>query len=456
MKLIKPDIALNPADPFSQDLFNRRSYGESLKNLINRVNDSIVMMLEANWGEGKSTFLHMWQAQLRLENIKSLYFDAFQNDYGNDPFIDLVSEVCEFIDGEFADTDSIIESNSTIKDSAAVVSKRLFGWAARVAAEAATVGALKEVGAKSLEEGGKSVARDAEDMVSEMVLEKIKMHAAEKNAIIRFKEELEHLGELIKGVQGFPLVIIIDELDRCRPIYAVEVIERIKRFFASRNVVFVLAANSLHMQESIKMIYGNIDALSYMKKFVNIESRLPKGYGYSSVKDYKTYSSHLFDVHEFEAWVDKAYLVNVSASLGEYLNLSLRELDKVYTNLAIHYASVKSKALNLVPVIVALAVCKVISPSTFVKLKNNKISFDEFDDEFSLDGVSEYEYTTNYPSTFSDCFKVCLYSDAELCEEPPESKIRTLEVILREHDIKRRNVIPWYCASMEVFDFVQT
>ena len=92
MKLISPSLKIDPLKPFSSDLFERQIYGDSLRNLISRVDDSIVVTLDASWGEGKTTFLRMWQADLKLQGIQSIYFDAFEHDYSDDPFLDIVSE----------------------------------------------------------------------------------------------------------------------------------------------------------------------------------------------------------------------------------------------------------------------------------------------------------------------------------------------------------------------------
>ena len=113
----------------------------------------------------------------------------------------------------------------------------------------------------------KDVSKDASDVISKFIEEKIENHKKEKHNIDSFKTELEQLGKFVDDVQGFPLVIIVDELDRCRPSYAVEVIEKIKHLFSTRNVVFILSVNSSELQKSIKSIYGDIDAKSYLTKF---------------------------------------------------------------------------------------------------------------------------------------------------------------------------------------------
>ena len=90
------------------------------------------------------------------------------------------------------------------------------------------------------------------------------------------KENLSGLYQLADSNNPFPFVIIVDELDRCRPDFALSVLERIKHLFSVKNVVFVLSMKKVQLEKSICHIYGNIDAAEYLQKFINCEITLPK------------------------------------------------------------------------------------------------------------------------------------------------------------------------------------
>ncbi len=451
MKLITPEIKIDPENPFSSDLFERKKYGATLNNLISKVNDSIVLSLEANWGEGKTTFLLMWQADLKRQGIKSIYFDAFEHDYSDDPFLDIVSEICSFVDDEFSEKTPTLEPNEQLKSKAAVVSKRLLGWAAKVAVKAATLGAIKDSDIEDFEAIGKDISKDAGDIASQLVNEKINSHSEEKRTLSSFKDNIETLGKAIKEIQDFPLLIVIDELDRCRPSYAIEVIEKIKHLFSAENVVFLLAVNSLQLQESIKSVYGDIDANTYLKKFINLETQLPRRYGYRQINDYKQYSSYLFDAHEFETWVGQDELTSIVSCFGEHYKLSLRDIKRVFTNLAIHYASVNERTLNHIPIIVLLAICKVKWPDRFLQLKDRKVCFNEFNVKFQLTEISKDYYVHVFPDYFINCFKFCLLTDEEYDNEEPTSDVKQMKQ--PQYKIDRHDIIPWYCSSIETFEF---
>ena len=67
------------------------------------------------------------------------------------------------------------------------------------------------------------------------------------------------------------LVIFMDELDRCRPSYAVQLLECIEHYFINDRITFVFSANLEQLQHTIKNIYGNdVDACRYLDCFFDL------------------------------------------------------------------------------------------------------------------------------------------------------------------------------------------
>ncbi|MDT1837362.1 NTPase, partial [Acinetobacter baumannii] len=84
-----------------------------------------------------------------------------------------------------------------------------------------------------------------------------------------------------------PLVFIVDELDRCKPEFAIRLIERIKHFFDIPKVVFILAINKTQLEESINNFYGFSNTANYLEKFIDfsimLKSRDLDGNRYSEI-----------------------------------------------------------------------------------------------------------------------------------------------------------------------------
>jgi len=102
MKISVPKLIISENEGFTPDIdiFSRANFGERLANIIEKSNGDIVIALDAKWGEGKSTFIQMWQGHVkhqRENKLKCIYFDAFANDYQKEPFLTLASEFYELV-----------------------------------------------------------------------------------------------------------------------------------------------------------------------------------------------------------------------------------------------------------------------------------------------------------------------------------------------------------------------
>ena len=102
MRLVTPPLIIDNDDSFKNDCLERELYGKSLLNLIERSSDELVISLDGHWGEGKTTFVKMWQGLLTKANIHNIYIDAFANDHVNDAFISVASAILSYVDNNIA------------------------------------------------------------------------------------------------------------------------------------------------------------------------------------------------------------------------------------------------------------------------------------------------------------------------------------------------------------------
>ena len=76
---------------------------------------------------------------------------------------------------------------------------------------------------------------------------------------------------------GQKLVVFVDELDRCRPTFAVEILESIKHYFDDDRIIFVMSINKSQLIHTISKFYGNeFDSSLYLNKFFDVSIQLPK------------------------------------------------------------------------------------------------------------------------------------------------------------------------------------
>lgn len=391
MKITVPQLEITESDGFSPeiDIFERRHYGESLLNLIKNSDDEIVVALDSPWGEGKSTFIKMWQGHLKQNNIQSIYFDAFENDYVEDPFLALSSQIYELIDNEDED------AHKEFKEKAVSAVKVIGRAGLRVGIKALTAGILDETVLDDIG-GVKDASKETSDLVDNYISNQISKAQEDRENLAAFKDHLMNLASEIGN--GHPLVFIIDELDRCKPKFALSLIESIKHLFSVKNIQFVLVMNRVQLEEAVKCEYGaGVDASRYLQKFVTLWTSLPK-----SKDEYNSTSAkYLSDCLKRMDFIVQNNTENSTfeyyRELIEYYNLSLREIERSLTNFAIiQNATERNLNSDYSCISVFIAIIKVVKPEVYRKLINENISYQELVHEASLDKL-EASYFSDKP-----------------------------------------------------------
>ena len=317
-----------PADePFKNDALNRKPLVEFLSGLIGRLSGPFVLALDSPWGTGKTTLVKMLQADLRRQDFLCVYFNAWQVDYVNDPLVALVSAIDEIRLPNGAAQSQFRTHLQTARKITTAVAKR----GAIAVAKAATLGGLdleKDIEAVAAELAG-GLAGDAVDAFQK-----------EKKSLEKFRHEVGKAIEQLKVAgKKETLVFFIDELDRCRPSFAIEMLERIKHLFDVPNIVFVLSIDKMQLEASTAAVYGErINAPEYLRRFIDLEYGIP-------VVQTKKFTEALFARYELdsvfaarngsETRYDRSNLVETFTALADIFGLSLRARERCITRLAV-------------------------------------------------------------------------------------------------------------------------
>ena len=252
------EIKVPPNNPFENDRLGRQEPAEILTHLLGSLEGPCVLAVDAMWGNGKTTFLRMWAQHLRDQEFPVVKFNAWETDFSGDPFVALSTEL---IEGLSQDTDTPL--GQKIAETKEVLRRAVPGLI-----RVATAGILN-VEPLLGKEVGQALASYAEARMSE--------YQGAQQSVEAFQDALQNMAKtLSESHQGRPLVVMIDELDRCRPSYAVELLETAKHLFAVNNLVFVLAVNRAELAHSIKALYGSgFDAEGYLGRFFDVDFVLP-------------------------------------------------------------------------------------------------------------------------------------------------------------------------------------
>lgn len=261
-------IEIDADNPFKNDALGREENIENLTQFITSFEQSIVLCIDGGWGQGKTTFIKMWQQYLKNLHIPTIYFNAWESDYTDDALIALIGEISLSIEK------LKVQDKTKAEKIIAPIYKYAAKFAKAVAPSAANL-SIKAIsgGLTNADELSKTLSALGESLVKEQ----IKKYEESRKTLSKFKEELSKLAQCYTGGdKQKPLVIFIDELDRCRPDFAIEVLEKAKHLFNVDNIIFVLATDKTQLGHSIRAVYGQgLDVNGYLRRFIDFDYLLP-------------------------------------------------------------------------------------------------------------------------------------------------------------------------------------
>ncbi len=243
---------------FEQDNLKIIQHVKNLHVLLHKIHSPATLAINGSWGSGKTTFIALLRNEIEgitadniLENLDkegkiSLYFSAWENDNLSDPFTDFLVEIDRQI--------QIVKNSKEWKD---YIEKASF--------------ILNIIAQVSKVFGPALAPIDAVNTIFKNIIAKYDEY---KKSIDNFKNNLK---SIIEKSQHDTIYIFIDELDRCRPTYAIELLETIKHLFDIEGIIFILAINEEQLCHSIKTLYGNeFNAKHYLKRFIDYKYNLPE------------------------------------------------------------------------------------------------------------------------------------------------------------------------------------
>ena len=249
LKVVEPQV--DPDDPWSDDALKRREIADRLTSIVRRQEVPFVISLDGRWGTGKTFLLKRWAQDLRNEDPKwqAIYYNAWEDDFAGDPLLSITGQLSEHFE------------KTTLADRARQLGSLIrpllrFGPSA---AAVATIG----VPLPNLPEG--------QQPPSDSLASYLEKRAAKD----KLRESLGELAAEVRKETDQPLAFIIDELDRCRPTFAIELLERVKHIFDVSNMVFVFGINRSELVKALESIYGQIDAGTYLRRLFDMEFVLP-------------------------------------------------------------------------------------------------------------------------------------------------------------------------------------
>lgn len=309
----------------------------------------------------------MLRRSLEIEGFHCVYFNAWKDDYVTDPLIPMVSAIDELKVGGASANECFRSSMATVRKAVGPIAKRVIKAAIKVG----TMGAL---------DVDEAIEEATADATSEAASDLIEEFQREKASLEQFRESLEKaVSKLSQDDPPRPLIFFIDELDRCRPSYAIELLERVKHVFDVPNMVFVLSIDKKQLEAITAAVYGErIDAPEYLRRFIDLEYSLPalhtksytriliERFGFKEFFEARKQNSTLANDHE--------HFVEVFTLLAGMFDLPLRARERCLTRLAVALTQT-GKDHFLDPIVLSLLlVLRIKEPALYSGLVGGSIT----------------------------------------------------------------------------------
>lgn len=436
MRIRMPQVEVDQDQPYANDKLYRSSFGNELNRLIEGTAGEFTLAIDGQWGDGKTTFSKMWCGHLAQEGYRAIYFDAFANDHGQDPFAPLSSVLLEALRPEKETT------KDKIKNKYASLGLKFLQIGGRVGLRAVTGGLIND---RDLDQLEKIVKGDDANSAVSAVEEKFVEFQVSESELSEFRALLSELAHATSTKS--PLVVVLDELDRCRPTFALSLLEKVKHFFSVPGIVFVFVMNSEQMCACIKNVYGSlIDARQYLHKFIDVEHTLPPKRGSGEHRDlYKVYTRHLINVYEFDESRDTE-LENYLAALAQAFDLSLRDMEKTFRTVALCYHALADRRNPVRSLLYLLAVLRVNDRTVYAIMAKDDYGSLAKDDASLINSTLNKLAGSPELSYIRGWLLACLGREEELEEEFSQHFMNQPRLWRT-----RKGLIAYYCAKMDYF-----
>jgi hypothetical protein len=389
MILKNQPLNIDKDNPFKEDRLGREKNIEALTQLLTSCEDSFVLAVDSPWGGGKTTFIKMWMQYLKNRGFPVIYFNAWENDFSNNALVSLIGEIETSL------------KTIDIPDDKRKLVRKSFNKAKKLGVKIAKLSVplvLKAVTLGLIDIKNEDIEKTLSDLTEKFATDSIKEYEESRKTIENLKKELKNFAESIINLEETKerksLVIFIDELDRCRPTYAIEVLEKVKHVFDVPNIIFVLGIAKEQLGHSIKSVYGSdFDHEGYLKRFIDISYDLP-------APDKGKFLEYLMsrfgisdDLKNREINTDRnggRHLHEILSNIFEHFNYGLRDQEQFIAHLNIIIRTHSTGSFIFVDLLVFLLTLKNVDMNLYKKLINYEFTIEEilkFMDVFPKDAT---------------------------------------------------------------------
>ena len=380
-RLVPEPPQIGDDDGFSKsDIFDARESGERLAGIVSDLEGYSVLVLDGRWGSGKSVFVKQWAGLLRKRGHPVVYFDAFEHDHLDDAFFPLFGHLLQASNGgdlvlsRFRDP--LVEKATAIADA---MPRILADAAVRI-----TTGGLYTA-------KGVSELLEPTDAGITAVRESLNRSDRQMSAVNEFRVALQDAVSTIGATeeQQTPLVFVIDELDRCRPSYALNILERMKHVFAVDSICFVLVTHLRGLADMVTREYGLTDGAKYLEKFFHLRFDIDRLLYRRSEDLRHRYLEHLAN-NMNSKWNQDHFSLIIANNLIRRHAIPLRTQERIMLNIVLFDRAMESRDTTIARLVgereciysfaAALCVMREIAPRRYQDASMQRLEYSRAND----------------------------------------------------------------------------
>lgn len=266
------------AGSWKNDYLDREKYAVQLERLIANTLGPYVIGMTSSWGSGKTFFLTAWRESLLERRRPCVYFNAWETDHAGDPLVALAAHISQQVKEQLGIEDALFD---LIQKKASQIARK-----APKALIGTLVGLINHYTGSEIPKDIAQLASDSFEVGTAAFLQTEKSRNEFKHLISSLAQKAVANRQLaepdpVNNSTKFPLLVIIDELDRCRPDYTITLLESIKHLFNEPGLVFLLAIDEKQILSVIEHTFGlhaekdKDIRQEYLRKFIDIFWNLP-------------------------------------------------------------------------------------------------------------------------------------------------------------------------------------
>lgn len=264
-----------------------------------------VLAINGDWGTGKTFMIDRWEADIKHAGHPTIKFNSWENDFTSEPLVAFIAEIDKSLKPFFEKVPAVkrLQKEWMSKAKAVLIpTLKVAGLSALKIGVGIGANQLSEIYNEhndndnsqdhiEAESSPSSTGQDEKekfdkDAVQEKLCsaieEKLSEHNNTKDAIASFKEKFSAIIKQLEKEPNIelPIFVFIDELDRCRPDYAIKLLEGIKHLFGIPGLYFIVSTNISELAHSARAVYGSgFSSERYLKRFFDMEYSLPEPSG---------------------------------------------------------------------------------------------------------------------------------------------------------------------------------